>query len=172
MSNISLKFKHINENATKITDKLLKNKDFLRYIKILSDTPLEHDIPLNDLQSNMIDSRDSDGHIVLKEFDEDVLTETKIKIFFHPWQPQNFTDYVYSDIYIMDIIVPSNNLILEGSGVWRTFAIAEIVAQEIDNQRVAGLGKCEIINYNEQKVNNAPYTGLRLTIKVNNAARS
>lgn len=165
----SLKFKHINENGIKMLNPLISNETFLRYIKCLSDDPLNEVITPSELYSNIINTRSKDGNIVLGEFDETVLVESKIKIFFHPFEPDRFTEALYSDVYIFDILIPNEYTILEGKGVWRAYAIAYEVSKIIDNQSIAGLGKCEIIRYRQSKANNN-YTGLRLLIKVYNAS--
>ena len=168
--NESLKFKHINENGMKLLTPLLGNQIFLRYVKYLNDSPL--DTPISSkLYENLLDKRAVDGNIVLNGFDESVLKEAKVKIFFHPYESRSFTRVLHSDIYIMDIVVPNKFWVLEGKGTWRAYAIAHEVSKEIDNKDIAGLGKCEITGYKQSRIGSS-YTGLRLMIKVDNASIS
>lgn len=166
----SLKFKHINENATKLLTPLFNNKNFLRYIKCLSDDPLNEPISDVDLYSNLVDTRNQDGHFVLKHFDETILSENKIKIFFHPLKPINFTKPLYSDIYIMEIVIPNDYWVLEGKGTWRATAMAYEIAKEIDNKEIAGLGKCYILDYDDNQSVGTSYSKLVLYIRVDNAS--
>ena len=153
----SFKFKHIENNLLKLLALILNNQNILKYIYYLDDDPLNQpNVSVNLLETN---------NIILTLFDENILSEQKIKVFLNPLQG-NFDNMPLSDlVYILDIVVPNSKWILHGLGQLRAYRISDEFSQMVDGQMVAGIGETEIIKFKTFKVNDN-YSGLSLLISV------
>jgi len=153
----SFKFKHIENNLLKLLTIFLSNQNIKKYIYYLNDDPTS--------QSNVTVDLIENDYIILTMFDETILTEEQIKIFFNPIVGSLKSQPLSEITYIMDIIIPNNYWVLHGLSQIRSFRIADEFAQDIDQQLVAGIGECEITNFKAYKVGKN-YSGLSLWIKV------
>ena len=92
----SIKFKHLSTNRMKIITELLKNQRLLKYLTYLNDNPLSGaDVSPSSVLKN---------NIVLSKFDENVLSETQIKVFFTTQDIRFMKGRVVEDtVYTMDI---------------------------------------------------------------------
>lgn len=164
--NTSLKFKHIGTNALKILSHIIFNQNFLRYVKYLDDNPLDSAKP--DIEDMLTET----GDLVLSPFDNRVLTESKIKMFYYPLRGNMKNKSVSPDVYEFDIVCPLQYWIINRTGVGlgdsRPFLMAYEIAKQIDNKNVAGIGTVEITDWRVGKVNDN-YAVLSLFIEVNNA---
>jgi hypothetical protein len=157
----SFKFKHIENNLLKLLTFFLDNQNIKKYIYHLVDDPIS--------QTNVTIDLIENDYIILTMFDENILTEEQIRIFFNPMSGSLKSQPVSEITYIMDIIIPNNYWVLHGLGQLRAFRIADEFAQDIDQQLVAGIGECEITNFKAYKVGKN-YSGLSLWIKVCSAS--
>lgn len=156
----SFKFKHIENNLLKLLSLILNSQPILKYIYYLDNDPQSKP----DVTEYLLGT----GHIVLTLYDEKILDETKVKVFFNPLQG-NLKKKPLSDlIYTLDIIIPNSKWVLAGLGELRAYRIADEFSQLIDGQMVAGVGECEITDFKAYKVGDK-YSGLTLFIKVNSS---
>jgi hypothetical protein len=154
----SLKFKFMGDNTNKMLYMITTNQNFLRYIKYLDNDPLntsKPDVAYSEVQDNF----------AVDLFDEEVLEETKIKVFFSPLDGMLEEKPIGHDIFILDIVIPKDFWKLEGKGEFRAFQMAHEVALKLDGKNVAGIGDINIIKWRSFKINNQ-YRGLTLWIKV------
>jgi hypothetical protein len=169
----SLKFKHIGINTVKIVMALVKNQNILRYIKYLDNDPLNTSKP-NVSSSGIIDNSTGNGNIFLTKFDESILTEDKIFIFFNPYKPKGSFGYdsrntLGKDLYSLDILIQPRYWVLQGRGELRAFLIAYEICQSIDQQSIAGIGDVEVIDWTCGSLSSGKYSVLNLIIQVDNA---
>lgn len=159
----SLKFKHISENTSKLTNALLKNQNFLKWITYLEPDPLKcQDVnPLDVLGENFI----------LTKFDERALSSSGIKVFLTPLQGIQKKNTITSiDVYEINIILPNKYWYIYETMELRPFEIAREIAVTLDKQRIAGLGKVVMLsNYNTFRVGKG-FAGLVLYVHVENAS--
>ncbi len=159
--NASQKFKFIEQNLSNMLVMIMSSKAFARYIYYLDDNPLDTAKP--DVDVDLIDS----GNIIVDLFDENILSEGQVSVFFNPFDGSLETSPLGYDIFTLDIVVPKKYWILKGSGHFRAYRIAYEIAQKIDGKNIAGIGKIEIIKYRTFKTTEGKYCGLTLFIKAN-----
>lgn len=159
--NASQKFKFIEQNLSNMLVMITASKEFARYVYYLDDNPL--DTEKSDVTVDLIDS----GNIILDLFDETILTEAQIKIFFNPFDGSLETQPLGYDIFTLDIVMPKRYWRLKGLGQFRAYRIAYEIAQKIDGKNVAGIGKVEITKYRTFKTSEGKYCGLTLFIRAN-----
>ena len=158
---ISLKFKFIEENLSKMLILLVNNQDFKRYIVYLDKYPLDPTLP--DVNDNLIGK-----YIFLQPFSEDILEESRVMLFINPYEGDLKDIHIGYDTYVIDIIVPIRYWLIAGKGEIRPFRIAREIANTLDNQYIAGIGRINIVKYRLFKVNEL-YAGLALWVNVVNA---
>ena len=159
-SGTSIKFKHMSTNRMKIIQELLKNQRLLKYLTYLNDNPLSGvDVSAGKVLKD---------NFILTKYDEDVLSETQIKLFFTTDIIRFNRGRVVDDtIYNLDIVLPNNKWTIYSNMIERPLAIADEIAKSIDQQRVAGIGEIWISAVNTGKVNST-YSFLNLKISVAN----
>lgn len=138
---------------------MVSNQDLLRYIYYLDDNPLSSSN--SDITSTLIGT-----HIILTLFNTDVLDSQNIKqvyVFFNPYNGNLVPSPVYSDVYTMEIVIPSQYWLMDGKIRWAR--IANEIGKSIDGLYIAGIGKVNITNYRTFRVNNM-YMGVQLQIGV------
>ena len=168
---ISLKFKHIADNALKIAELLVTNQNILRYINYNTNSPL--DLKTIDGSGKKVSQPDltlslKDSGILLTPYNEDILNETKVKVFISPLKPKNNTGVLVDDVYVVNIVCPIDYYVLDEKYEFRPFNIAYEICQELDNKNVAGVGKCNVFDWNNGKLN-TNYCITNLFISVTNA---
>lgn len=161
----SLKFKNISKNTTKLMQTMLNNQNFLRYIYYLDKhNPLDENLP----DVNPMEVREN--NLTLALFNPEILEETKTHIFFYPLNGTfNSNNVVAEDAYALDILIPYDYWIIDGTGELRAFAMADEIANVIDQKRVSGIGSVRIVSWNTYRITNRfVFLGLSLIIKVKN----
>lgn len=166
---VSTKFQHIGINGMKIIFELIRNQNFLRYIKYLDvSNPLDKNLP--DIPcSGIINDGKNDGCIYPLPFSDKILIETSVILFFNPHLPNRLQNIVSEDVYTLDIIVPNQYWYIYSIGAWRPYLIIYEVAQSIDRKRIAGLGDVEIIKVSTPYKAADGYSGVTIFIKVNSS---
>lgn len=160
MNRLSLKFKHISMNVTKLILAVITNQNFLRYVSYL-----DHEDPLSSQRDDISPLDVKDDNFILTKFNDKILRESKIVIFFNPYEG-SFTHRASNvSTYTMDIIVPYDYWIIEDTGELRAYSIAHEIAKVIDQKNVAGIGLVDIASWESYKVNNS-FSGLTLAIRV------
>lgn len=173
---ISTKFRKIEENLLKMISLMAESQNLLRYIKYLSNSPLElsyYDENTNTTiqQPNLDFTLIEDGNLILTPFDPTVLEKIKLKIFFNPLD-SNFNDEAIAEnIYSFDIVCPIQHWVVKGQGQLRPYRIADELAQLIDDKDVAGVGKVKITRQRRERYTD-DYSIVSLIIRVKNSARS
>jgi len=158
---VSLKFKFIEENLSKMLSLLINNQNFKRYIVYLDKYPLDPSLP--DVNDNLIGK-----NIHLTPISEDILEATSVKIFINPYEGNLKNTPIGYDTYIIDIVVPIRYWLITGRGEIRPFRIAREIANTLDNQYIAGTERINIVKYRLFKVNEL-YAGLSIWLDVANA---
>ncbi len=165
---VSTKFKYISENILKIILALLPNQNLLRYIHYLDE---ENKHPLDPALPDVSARNVKNDNFVFAHFNEEILTETKILIFFNPrygrFSPK---DALSEDIFQMDIIVPYAFWMIETDGTLelRAYSIAYEIAKVLEEKSdIAGIGKLSIIDYDSAKVSDR-HSRLTLFMKASN----
>lgn len=157
----SIKFKHISTNRMKILNELLGNQRLLKYIFYLDEQPLSNE----DVNPSVV----RDKNFVFTKFDESIITETEIKIFFTTENiifPRGNT--TAPTFYMMDIILHNKYWTMYRSMIERPYAIADEIAKSIDQKSIAGVGRVWIGEAPSYKVNQS-HAGVSLRIEVENA---
>jgi hypothetical protein len=153
----SYKFKNIENNLLKLLDILQQNENLKKYIVCLVDDPLS--------QSNVSQDLIESGHIVLNIFDENVVDKQKIKIFINPLEGDLRYQPIGEVTFLFDIIIPTSKWKINNSTQLRAFRIADEIAQDIDQKKVAGAGEVEVTKFRIYKLNQN-YSGLSLWVNV------
>lgn len=162
MKQKSLKFKHIEDNLIKLSKLLVENQNIKRYIYYLDNDPLNPSKP--DITEDLVESK----HILCTLFDKTVLTEPKVRIFLNPLQGVLNNPSLSVIVFTLEIVIPSPNWDIEGIGKLRAFRIADEFAQDIDGQKVAGIGEVNITDFKTYKINES-YFGMVLYIEINSS---
>lgn len=161
---VSTKFKYISENTLRLTQEILKSEDLIKYIYHVDSSPLNNN--LAEVSSSQIIK----NNFTFAPFNNVILEDTKVMVFFYPFRSEQTYDYATTDdIYQMDIIVPYQYWLFDDLFGFRAYAIADEVSKAIDGKSIAGIGRTLIINWESYKVNNT-HAGLTLLIKVTNSS--
>ena len=158
---VSLKFKFIEENLSKMLGLLINNQNFKRYIVYLDKYPLDPSLP--DINDNLIGK-----NIYLTPISEDILDTASVKVFINSYEGNLRNNPIGYDIYVIDIVVPVRYWLISGKGEIRPFRIAREIANTLDNQYIAGTEKINITKYHIFKINES-YSGLTVWLEVTNA---
>lgn len=150
-------------NTTKIVMSMLGNQNLLRYLSYLEDNPLDKSLP------NISPMVVKQNNVVLTQFNQDILMDTKILMFINPFKGRFTFKTLANDVYAIEIIIPYKYWLIEDTGELRAFSIAYEIAKTIDQQNIAGIGDVNIIEWNSYKINEI-FSGLTLFIEVTNAA--
>ena len=178
----SLKLDFVEENLIKMLKPILENQEFLRYVKYLNDYPQDLQYTYKDDMGNDIvkDQPDinadlvQDGTIELTFFDPVITTISEVKIFFtllkSRLDDERNGGQLTEDIYVMDILVPVQNVVVKSSGKLRPIRLANLFVKAIDNQIITGLGRVRVIEQRGYKQNGS-YEGRSLFVRVRNMAK-
>lgn len=161
---VSLKLQQIENNLVNLLLKLITSQPLCRYVVYLDNDPLSEDKP--DIDGiNLISNENP--NIILKPFDNTVLTSNMVKLFINPMEG-NLKKKPTDDIrFAIDICCPHSCWIIEGQGYLRPFRIAKYISELIDGQvEIMGVGQTEIESFRIYKLNEN-YSTLTLFIKVN-----
>lgn len=159
-SGTSMKFKHLSTNRMKIVNVLLKNQRLLKYLTYLNDNPLSGE----NVSAGVV----LKNNINLTKFDEEILSDTKISVFFTTGNIRFIKGQTTSDtVYTMDIVLPNKYWTIYSNMMERPVEIVNEISKSIDQQRVAGIGEVWISSVNTGKVND-DYAVLNLKISVAN----
>ena len=169
---MSNKYSFINDNISDLLLPIVTNQNILRYIHYLDNDPLNSSKP-NINNPYVIDDgvHTSEAHIFLDFFNETIVTEQKIYMFFTPIKPKRtFTEIstINSYLFSLSIVIPSTYWSLRGQGKLRAYAIADEISQMIDGKRITGIGEVIIESDGAGKLDNG-YRILELVIKVDNS---
>ena len=172
----SLQFNNLEDNLQLMIEPLKNDQEFLRYILNLNDYPLDQDYI--DDNGNIVQQPDiltpydliKSQMITLTLFNPNILKETKVQIFFSPLQGTSSEgDPIFHNIYIVDIIVPYNFMIINSTGKLRLFRIANRISKLWNNQYLAGIGRTIMYNWKTYVVN-SNYQGMTMMFKVDDSA--
>lgn len=155
----SYKFKHIENNLSKILGLIVSNQNVLKYLVYLDNKPLSHP----DINEDLIGA-----NIQLQPFDEEILSQERCTLFLNPLEGNLISEPMSNLNFTIDIVVPNKKWLLEGSGKIRVFRICDEIAQMIDNQLVAGIKPNRVTRFRIFKVGN-DYSGITLWITVNSS---
>jgi len=144
----------------KLLSLILSNQNILKYITHLVDDPLSESDVTEDLLEN--------GSIILTLFDEEILTDLKVKLFLNPFNGSLKSMPLSDIVFTLDILVPNLYWKLNGLGQLRPYRIADEFAQLVDGQKVAGIGEVNITNFKSYKINKT-YSGITLFVEVNSS---
>lgn len=172
----SKKFRYVERNLNNMINKLSTNQNLIRYIKYLSDAPLEQKVygsdgilitqPDFNLPYDLI----GDGSLDLRLFNPFVEKDKRVKLFFshrrvHFIEPKATAKTIYK----LNIIVPYENEIIQTTKEIRTIRIADEVCRELDNQVIDGIGIGKIFCTRGKSYiidNDNSYSALQLRISV------
>lgn len=145
---------------------MLTNQNLLRYVSYLGDyNPVDSRLP--DIESQDVKS----NNLVLTKFNELILDETQVTLFFNPLNSMFTGQATSNDVYTLDIIIPYKYWLINNTSELRAYSIAYEVGQSIDQKNIAGIGNVEIMNWESYKVNDR-FSGVTLFIKVTNSSLS
>ncbi len=165
---VSTKFKYISENILKIILALLPNQNLLRYIHYLDE---ENKHPLDPTLPNVSAGIIKNNNFIFTHFNEEILTEAKVLIFFNSRHGRfSHKNALSEDIFQMDIIVPYDFWMIETDGTLelRAYSIAYEIAKVLEEKSdIAGIGKLSIIDYDSAKVSDR-HSRLTLFMKASN----
>jgi hypothetical protein len=158
---VSMKLDKVEEHLLDMLRPINDNQNIKRYIRYLSNTPLENTPEQPDIEDSLIYD-----NILITPYSEKVLTESKVLLFFNPINGNLEDESVGEEIYSLDIIIPITYWILQGQGKLRAFRIGSEIAKIIDGKEITGVGKTKLKSYKCYKLNDT-YAGMTLFIKVN-----
>lgn len=157
---VSMKLDKVEEHLLDMLIPINDNQKIKRYIKYLSNTPLEVTPEQPDIEDSLIYD-----NILITPFSDKVLTESKVLLFFNPIDGNLEPEIVGDEIYTLDIIVPITYWVLQGQGKIRVFRIGSEIAKIVDGQDITGVGKVKLKRFKCYKVNDN-YAGMTLFIEV------
>lgn len=167
----SLRFRDISKNGFEILKRLCKNQKLKRYLKYLDDDPLGSDKP--DIIDSLIDDGSGSGHFFATFFNDTVQIVDKAMIFVNPYQGNFYSmnkNIMDTNTYTIDIIVNNSGWVIKDQSLLRAFEIAHEVAREVDQERISGIGKAEIVSWKTHPNISKGYTALTLFLEINNTA--
>jgi hypothetical protein len=160
---VSMKLDKIEEHLLDMLKPINDNQNIKRYIRYLSNTPLENTLEQPDIEDSLIYD-----NILITPFSDKILIENKVLLFFNPIDGDLESESVGEEIYTLDIIIPLTYWILQGQGKLRAFRIGSEIAKIVDGQEITGVGKVKLKRFKCYKVNDT-YAGMTLFIKVNSS---
>lgn len=165
---VSMKFDKVEEHLLDMLSLIDDNQNIKRYIRYLSNTPLESTVEVNGqtIQQPDIDDSLIYNNILITPYSEKTLSESKVLLFFNALNGNLESETVGEEIYSLDIIVPITYWILQGQGKIRVFRIGSEIAKLIDSKKITGIGEVKILNFKCYKVNDT-YAGMTMFIRVN-----
>lgn len=158
---VSLKLQQIENNLISLLFKLISSQPLCRYIYYLDNDPLSTD--KQDIDGiNLINN-----NIILKPFDNTILTENLVKLFINPIEGNLKRKPIDEVKFIIDICCPHSCWIIDGQGYLRPFRIAKYICELLDGQNeIMGIGQIEVEYFKIFKLSEN-YSCLTLFLKVN-----
>lgn len=157
----SYKFKHIENNLIKLLEIFLGNENLKKYLYYLTDDPLAE----ANVTANLLND-----YIVLTPFDEEILSAEKVTMFINPIEGDYTRHPLSNIIFMIDVVIPHNKWLLSGTGKIRAFRIADEIAKDIDQQKVAGIGDVIVSKHKIFKLNKE-FSGITLPIVVKSSTQ-
>ena len=169
MSNYeSQKFKYISDNTSKLVNEMLSNENLIKYIYYLDNE--KH--PLDPSNPPVSSSRVIDKNFKFVLFDDNIVTDTQILVFFNPVMNDYRGVTLSVDTFTMDIAIPNKYWIIYNNGniQLRAYEIAYEVAKAIDGKNITGIGDVEIVNAQTGRIGSKGVSVISMAIKVKNSA--
>jgi hypothetical protein len=160
---VSLKFDKVEKHLVDMLMLIDQNQNIKRYIKYLSNTPLDKTDEQPDINDSLIND-----NLILTPYNDKIITEPKVVLFCNPMNGDLESENVGEEIFTIDMIVPISSWVLQGQGKLRTFRISAEIAKLIDDKDVTGIGKVKITKFKCYKVNDSN-AGMTIWIRVNTA---
>ena len=156
---ISTKFKYTSENKMKLLFAILENTELRKWIYHLTNSPWEEPkVSIDDILKR---------NICTSKFSEEILTESKVLLLLDPVDGGFNPNLMSVENWAITIALPNEFWFMEQHGMERTFEIAHLIAETIDDQRLAGIGKVLITSYRTYNINQR-WTALTLFTEVVN----
>lgn len=156
---ISTKFKYTSENKMNLLFAILENDELRKWLYYLTDNPsTEPDVSVDAILSRNINTA---------KFSEEILTESKVILLIDPVDGGFNENRMSVENWAVTIILPNEFWFMPQYGKERTFEIAHLIAQTIDDQRLTGIGRVLITSYRTYNINQR-WTALTLFTEVVN----
>ena len=170
----SNKYDFVSKNLCKILNPIKDNQNILRYLTYTNNNPLSKSLadvnnPYIIWDYDYTKEQQETSRIFLDLLNEDILSEDKMMVFFHPWGSEDRmvrNTSAYGFIFIMTIVIPSSCWTLKGKRN-RAYELASEIAKEIDGKHLTDIGDIKIITDRVGKPQNG-FRTLTLQIKVEN----
>lgn len=167
----SMKFKSIQSIKNEIVQAIDGNMEIKRYIKYLTDSPLGSRGKLDD--GKLIDQPDITESLIGKNiipimYYEDCLESSKVFIFVYPYTGDLSGKALGNQKINIDIIVPTTKEILEDLGIQRSFEIANLICNTLDDVRLnKGLTNLAFTGYVYERISKeAEYVALAIQTEI------
>ena len=157
----SYKFRNIENNLVKLLEVFLANENLKKYIYYLTDNPLSEATVTENLLAK---------HIVLTPFDEEILSTDRVTVFVNPIEGDYTRHPLSTIIFLIDVVIPHNKWLLPGTGKIRAFRIADEIAKDIDQKKVAGIGDVIVGKHKLYKLNKE-FSGITLPVTVRSSTQ-
>lgn len=157
---ISTKFKHTSGNKMKLLFAILENDELRKWLYYIKEDPSSE----KDVSVDAILER----NITLSKFSEEIITESKVILLIDPIEGSFDFNAMSTENWAITIIIPNEFWFMKQLGKERSFEIASLIAQTIDDQRLAGIGKVLITGYKTYNINQR-WTALTLFAEVVNS---
>ena len=156
---LSTKFKNTSHNKMKLLMAILENGELRKWLYYLTDDPsAEKDVEVDDVLNR---------NIIVTKFNENIIKESTALLLIDPTEGGFNFNMPSVETWAITIIIPNEFWFMQQYGSERIFEIAHLVAQTIDDQRLAGIGKVLITSYKLYNINQR-WTALTLFTEVVN----
>lgn len=163
---MNVKCKYISRDTNKLVSEMIRNETLLKYIYNLGDRhPLDEDLP--PVSPRLIRK----NNFVFTMFNETVLKEKQVSLFFNPMLNSFMSDTLSTVKYNLDIVLPYRNWVIETDDGFelRAWEIAHQIIVSLDNRRITGIGDVEVLGTSAAYLSNK-YAVLNMTIAVTHSA--
>lgn len=171
----SLKLRNITKIRNRIIQIINNNQEIKRFIKYLTNTPLEnvgYSKDGSEIQQIDIEEDLKGENILPISFNKKVLSSEKVVIFCYRLQGDLSDNSIGINTIIIDIICPSSYLVLEGENADRNTEIAYRIIDEVDGKVINSIGTAKVVHYNEQRLSDDDdYDILSLIIEIKTSNR-
>lgn len=165
MRDTSLKLKYTSENTSKLANTILENQNLLRYIHYLDNKI--HPLDKNNKDVNWFVVRNN--NFVFTHFNEEILTETKIILFFNPVISDFRNPTISKDVYSLSVVIPNMYWIIGNNSQFelRGWKIMREIVKILDQKNIVGVGDVKVTNIKAGVYNNN-YSIISCTIETEN----
>lgn len=164
----SQKFKYISDNTSKLVNEMLSNENLVKHIYYLDNEkhPLDPSNPL------VPPRRVIDKNFKFVLFDDNIVTDTQILVFFNPVMNNYRGTTLSIDTFTMDVAIPNKYWIIHNGGniQLRAYEIAYEVVKAIDGKNITGIGDVEIVSAQTGRVGSKGISVISIMIEVKNTA--